>query len=108
MRRRLGIAHALVHDPALLLLDEPTAGLDPWQRVALREAVASLADGRIIVVATHLVEDVRGLADRVIVLNGGQVVYDGDIPGLEALADPTAPGDTDLERAIAHLMGPET
>ncbi|MFY1674309.1 ATP-binding cassette domain-containing protein [Plantactinospora sp. WMMB334] len=105
MRRRLGIAHALVHDPALVLLDEPTVGLDPRQRIGLRQTIGQVGRNRIVLVATHLVEDVRGLADRVIVLNEGAVVYDGDVPGLERLAEPDAAGDTDLERAIAGLMG---
>jgi ABC-2 type transport system ATP-binding protein len=107
MARRLGIAHALVHDPSLLLLDEPTAGLDPRQRVALRKTVAGLAEARIVLVSTHLVEDVRGLADRVIVLGEGAVVFDGRVTDLEKLADPDAPGDSDLERSIATLMGGE-
>ncbi|MHC0432768.1 ATP-binding cassette domain-containing protein [Streptomyces sp. O3] len=105
MARRLGIAHAIIHDPALLLLDEPTAGLDPRQRIALRETISRLGTGRIVIVSTHLVEDIRGLADRVIVLNDGSVAYDGDITGLEKLSADDAPGDTELERAIASLMG---
>ncbi|MBB1261082.1 ATP-binding cassette domain-containing protein [Streptomyces alkaliterrae] len=105
MARRLGIAHTLVHDPALLLLDEPTVGLDPRQRIALRESISHVSADRIVIVSTHLVEDVRGLADRVVVLNDGSVAFDGDIPSLEELAAPDAPGDTDLERSIATLMG---
>ncbi|GHA11087.1 ABC transporter ATP-binding protein [Streptomyces spiroverticillatus] len=105
MIRRLGIAQALIHDPALLLLDEPTVGLDPRQRIALRETITSIAAHRVVIISTHLVEDVRNLADRVIILDTGEVVFDGDIPTLEGKADPDAPGDTDLERAIATLMG---
>ncbi|MEU7277297.1 ATP-binding cassette domain-containing protein [Streptomyces sp. NPDC045431] len=105
MARRLGIAQALIHDPVMLLLDEPTVGLDPRQRIALRETISSLAAGRVVIVSTHLVEDIRGLADRVIILHGGTVVFDGDVPTLEGESDPEAPGDTDLERAIATLMG---
>ncbi|HEX6967433.1 MAG TPA: ATP-binding cassette domain-containing protein [Micromonosporaceae bacterium] len=105
MRRRLGIAHALVHDPVLVLLDEPTVGLDPRQRIGLRQTIQQVSQDRIVLVSTHLVEDVRGLADRVIVLNDGAVVFDGDVESLEKRAEPGAPGDTDLERAIAILMG---
>ncbi|MFG2296581.1 ATP-binding cassette domain-containing protein [Streptomyces sp. NPDC048603] len=105
MARRLGVAQALIHDPAVLLLDEPTVGLDPRQRIALRETISAVAVDRIVIVSTHLVEDVRGLADRVVILHGGDVVFDGDVPALEGTADPDAPGDTDLERAIAALMG---
>lgn len=108
MRRRLGIAHAIVHDPALILLDEPTVGLDPAQRLSLRNTIRTVGHDRIVLVSTHLVEDVRGLADRVITLNQGKVIYDGNIPDLEKLATTEAPGDTDLERAIASLMeGPQ-
>jgi ABC-2 type transport system ATP-binding protein len=57
-----------------------------------------------VIVSTHLVEDVRGLADRVIVLSEGQVIFDGDVHGLESMATADAPGDTDLERAIAALL----
>lgn len=105
MRRRLGIAHAIVHDPAIVLLDEPTVGLDPVQRVSLRKTIDTVSRNRVVLVSTHLVEDIRGLADRVIILNNGGVVYDGDISTLEKRAAPGAPGDTDLERAIASLMG---
>jgi ABC-2 type transport system ATP-binding protein len=105
MRRRLGIAHALVHDPELVLLDEPTVGLDPRQRIALRDTIARVSEDRIVIVSTHLVEDVRGLADRVVVLNGGAIVFDGGIGALEGRSDPTAPGDSDLERSIAMLVG---
>jgi ABC-2 type transport system ATP-binding protein len=104
MRRRLGIAHALVHDPTLVLLDEPTVGLDPRQRIVLRETVQAISRDRIVIVATHLVEDIRGLADRVLVLSEGSVIFDGDVTTLEGLAESDAPGDTDLERAIATLM----
>ncbi|MFE7482643.1 ATP-binding cassette domain-containing protein [Streptomyces sp. NPDC057552] len=105
MARRLGIAQAMIHDPVMLLLDEPTVGLDPRQRLALRETIAAIAAERIVIVSTHLVEDIRGLADRVVVLDGGTVVFDGDVPALEAKSDPGAPGETDLERALATLMG---
>ncbi|MFF3604370.1 hypothetical protein [Streptomyces sp. NPDC002463] len=72
---------------------------------APRETITAVSCDRIVIVSTHLVEDVRGLADRVVILHGGDVAFDGDLPTLEARADPDAPGDTDLERAIATLMG---
>lgn len=104
MVRRLGIAQALVHDPALVLLDEPTAGLDPVQRVVLRDLVGSLAGERGILVSTHLVEDIRGLAERVVVLNQGEVLFDGSVAELQALAVPDTPGGSDLERALSRLI----
>jgi ABC-2 type transport system ATP-binding protein len=105
MARRLGIASALVHDPSLLLLDEPTVGLDPRQRIALRDTIKAITADRIVVISTHLVEDIRNLADRVIVLSEGELVFDGDVSSLEETAVAEAPGDTTLERAIATVMG---
>jgi ABC-2 type transport system ATP-binding protein len=105
MLRRLGIAQALVHEPGVLLLDEPTAGLDPLQRIALRDVVQSVAEGCVVIVSTHLVEDVRALARSVVLLNAGSVVFEGSVSALEELADPAAPGENDLEKAAAALMG---
>ncbi len=105
MARRLGIAHALVHQPTVLLLDEPTVGLDPRQRVGVRQVVSGLTSDSVVLVSTHLVEDVRGLADRVLILSDGQLAFDGTVSDLELLADPAAPGDTELERALACVMG---
>lgn len=105
MTRRLGIAHALVHDPGLLLLDEPTVALDPRQRVELRATIRKVGEGRIVLVSTHLVEDVRAIADRVLVLDRGDIVFDGDVAALESRASDEHPGDTLLERAITGLMG---
>ena len=104
MARRLGVASALVHGPAVVLLDEPTVGLDPLQRVAIRETVAAVGVGRVVLVSTHLVEDVRTLADRVLVLNHGSLVFDGGVAELERLGDVDAPGDSDLERAVTTLI----
>lgn len=105
MKRRLGIAQALVHAPELVLLDEPTVGLDPAQRVSLRDTISGLGDDRTLLVSTHLVEDVRGLADRVLVMRDGALIFDGTVAELEDRSDPTALGDTPLERAITALMG---
>lgn len=105
MRKRLGVAHALVHDPAVVLLDEPSAGLDPRQRAVLRDTITRNSGHRVVVVATHLVEDVRGMADRVIVIKLGKVVFDGTVAEAEGHDDGRAPGGTPLERAIAALIG---
>lgn len=73
-RQRTALAQALVHDPDLVILDEPTAGLDPAQAAALRERLQTLRAGRGIVFSTHLAEDLRGGCDRVIVLRAGHRV----------------------------------
>jgi ABC-2 type transport system ATP-binding protein len=103
-QRRLAIAQALVHRPSLVVLDEPTAGLDPLQRVEIRSLISRLAATTAFVVSTHLVEDVRGVATRVVVLADGRIVFDGTTTGLEGLARDEAPGDTVLERALSHIL----
>src|ERR1044071_2391156 len=75
MRRRVGLAQALLGDPDLLVLDEPTVGLDPEQRLRFRELVSVVAEHRTVVVSTHQTEDVAALCARVVVLHGGQVRF---------------------------------
>lgn len=105
MRRRLSVACALVHDPDLVLLDEPTVGLDPEQRVALRRLLAGLAAERCLLVSTHQLADVEHLGRRLLVLNNGRIVFDGDAVGLAARDDGTGEGDTPLERGFAAVIG---
>lgn len=77
MRQRLGIACALLNDPRLLILDEPTAGLDPIERIRFRNTLARIRSGRIILLATHIVPDVEALADRILLLGGGSLLQNG-------------------------------
>ena len=98
MRRRVALAQALLGEPDLLLLDEPTAGLDPEQRLRFRELV-STAPHQTVVISTHQTEDVAALCARVVVLDHGRVRFDGtprDLAGLAEgkvwLADERAPG----------------
>jgi ABC-2 type transport system ATP-binding protein len=86
MRRRVVLAQALLGDPALLVLDEPTVGLDPEQRLRFRELVSRHADRRCVVLSTHLTEDVEALCDRVVVLDRGEVTFSGAPAQLAALA----------------------
>lgn len=81
-RQRLGIACALAHNPSILLLDEPTAGLDPDQRSTVRHHLTRLAKNRTILMATHILEDVARFGDRLVVLNEGRVLFDGSPTGL--------------------------
>jgi ABC-2 type transport system ATP-binding protein len=87
MRRRVGIAQAIVADPELLLLDEPTTGLDPEQRMRFRQLIASLGTHRTVVLSTHLVEDVAAVCTQVVVLWQGRVRFRGTPSELRRLAD---------------------
>ncbi|MGO9333314.1 MAG: ABC transporter ATP-binding protein [Acidimicrobiales bacterium] len=87
MRRRVGIAQAIVADPELLLLDEPTGGLDPEQRMRFRQLVTSLAADRTVVLSTHLVEDIAAVCTNVVVLWQGQVLFQGQPAKLREQAD---------------------
>jgi ABC-type multidrug transport system ATPase subunit len=84
MRQSLGLAIALVGTPRLLLLDEPTAGLDPAERHRLYDLLAGLAGDAIIVLSTHLVEDVAALAPALAILDGGRLVRAGEARALVA------------------------
>lgn len=75
--RRVGIAQALVNNPKILILDEPTAGLDPSQRAAFRELLARHRQHRTVVLSTHLLDDVSALADHVLVLEHGRITFSG-------------------------------
>ncbi|RKS06902.1 ABC-2 type transport system ATP-binding protein [Nocardiopsis sp. Huas11] len=106
-RQRVGIAAALAHDPRVLILDEPTAGLDPGQRLRVREVVAGLSEDRTVLVSTHLIEDVAHLCSRVGVLAGGRIEFHGTFPELESLIEDTPEGSrygSGFERAYGRLI----
>ncbi|MGV9275161.1 ABC transporter ATP-binding protein [Streptomyces griseosporeus] len=86
MRQRVALAAALVGDPGFLVLDEPTVGLDPEQRVRFRELIAQAGEGRTVLLSTHQTEDVAMLCHRVVVLAGGQVRFEGTPAELTARA----------------------
>src|SRR6185312_9514918 len=84
MLRRAGIAQAIVNDPAVLLLDEPTVGLDPEQRLDFRELLRDVGVDSCVLVSTHLVEDVVAACTDVVLMNEGRLVYQGTPDGLAA------------------------
>lgn len=82
MKQRVLIAQALLGDPKLIILDEPTAGLDPKQRVIIRRLIGSLAEGRIIIVSTHIVSDIETIADKIVMIRAGEIIENGGVPEL--------------------------
>ncbi|MFJ4579077.1 ATP-binding cassette domain-containing protein [Streptomyces echinatus] len=125
MLRRVGIAQTMVNEPSLVLLDEPTVGLDPAQRVGFRSLIRQLGDRCAVVMSTHLAEDVAHVCDRVAVLLAGTVRFTGTVAELCALpardaspdgaraGDPEAGGTavdvdgTAVEAGYLHLAGAE-
>ncbi|MEV4020486.1 ABC transporter ATP-binding protein [Nonomuraea angiospora] len=87
MRQRLALAQALLGEPDLLILDEPTVGLDPEQRMVFRALVSRLGESRTVVLSTHQTEDVAALCERVVVMRDGRAVFDGTPGELAAVAD---------------------
>jgi len=86
MRRRLGLAQALLGSPELLVLDEPTAGLDPEQRIRFRDLVSEAGHGRTVVLSTHQTEDVEAVCSHVVVVNRGRALFAGSVEQLTAAA----------------------
>ena len=76
-KQRVGIAQALLNDPELLIVDEPTVGLDPAERIRFRNLLAENASDRLVLLSTHIIEDVESVCNRLIVLNRGKILFDG-------------------------------
>jgi ABC-type multidrug transport system ATPase subunit len=104
MLRRAGIAQAIVNEPELLLLDEPTAGLDPEQRVAFRALLRDLGQRATVVVSTHLVEDVAAACAEVALMDQGRIVFHGTPDALAARGDGQGAGDTPIERGYSAVL----
>ena len=104
-RQRIGLATALIHDPTILLLDEPTHGFDPLQVIAFRDTLRQLKQGRAILFSTHIVADVEAISDRVLIIHQGQLLAQGTIDELGKHIE--QPG-TSLEEIFAQLVSSST
>ncbi len=98
MKQRLGIAQALLNDPSLLIVDEPTAGLDPKERVRFRKLIAGLGQDTIVLLSTHIVSDVEKIADHMLMMSEGKIIFD----------EPWDKGRIDLEQLSMKELGEET
>jgi ABC-2 type transport system ATP-binding protein len=81
-RQRVGLAQALIHDPKVLILDEPTSGLDPNQLVEIRKLIKTVSKDKTVIFSTHIMQEVKALCDRVIVINKGEIVADDSLESL--------------------------
>ena len=84
-RQRVGLAQAILHDPEVLILDEATSGLDPNQLIEIRQLIRELGKEKTILLSTHIMQEVQALCDRVVIINKGKIVADGNIPMLSQM-----------------------
>lgn len=104
MKQRLLIAQAVMGTPELIIMDEPTAGLDPKERVRIREKIKELAEGKIILIATHVVSDIQSIAKEIILLKSGSIVAFDTVAGLCQSFDNVY----DLEEVYMQIFGGES
>ena len=87
MRQKLGMAQALLNDPRIVILDEPTTGLDPVERIHFRNLAAKLGESRIVLISTHIVSDLEHMPSTLLMMKGGQIVFRGPAAGIDDLED---------------------
>ena len=100
-RQRIGVAAALIHDPKVILLDEPTHGLDPLQVVAFREFILGLRQDRAILFSSHILSEVLSISERILVIQRGKLLADAPVGGLAARAEEQG---VDVERCILDIV----
>jgi ABC-2 type transport system ATP-binding protein len=82
-RQRVGLASALLSDPSILILDEPTSGLDPIEQDKIKTLINKISKNKIIIFSTHILSEVEDISNRLIIINNGEMVFDGDKPKLK-------------------------
>lgn len=112
MKRRIGIAQAILNDPEILILDEPTAGLDPKERIRFSNILSNMAKEKIVLLSTHIVSDIEAIASRLIVIRKGEITETGNIDQLvervtgkvwEATVGQDMLNTVNTERAVIHI-----
>lgn len=111
-RQRTALAQALIHDPEVIILDEPTSGLDPHQILEIRDLIANLAKEKTVILSTHILQEVETTADRIVIINRGEIVGDGSIDELrrrakdgERMSFSAAGERADIERKLSGVDG---
>ncbi|MEN6586835.1 MAG: ABC transporter ATP-binding protein [Sulfuricella sp.] len=107
-RQRVGIAQAIVHNPSVIILDEPTAGLDPLQIREIRELIATLGRTHSVILSTHILAEAEALCDRVLILHQGRVVFSGDMAELRHQWQENGASENGLEAMFVRLTRQET
>lgn len=111
-RQRTALAQALIHDPEVIILDEPTSGLDPHQILEIRDLIANLAKEKTVILSTHILQEVETTADRIVIINRGEIVGDGSIDELrrrakdgERMSFSAAGERAEIERKLSGVDG---
>lgn len=97
-RQRVGLAHAIIHDPEILILDEPTTGLDPNQIIEIRKLIRNIGKSKTVILSTHILQEVEAACDRVIIINQGNIVADGTTAEIKEGSS----GDVETEITLAE------